>query len=83
MQLKFTVEKGTKSNLHVNRGRFIPSISKTIGLWETPDYLVTRYILGYKDKKGKVNFLSPTAHSKIAATVACKLMGEKVANKVS
>ena len=80
MQRKFTIEKGSKPNLHVNRGRFVLSISKTMALQETADELVTRYIPGYKDKTtGKIKILSPTAHSKIAATVACKLMGEKVA----
>ena len=80
MQLKFTVEKGSKPNLHDDRGRFIWSLSKTMGLQETADELVTGYIPDYKDKTtGEIRFLSPTAHSKIAATVACKLMGEKVA----
>ena len=30
MQPKFTIEKGSKPNLHINRGRFVPSISKTM-----------------------------------------------------
>ena len=77
MQLKFTAHKGSKPDLHVNRGRFIPSISKTTTLWETADELVTRYIPGYKDKStGEINFLSPVAHSKIASWVACQIMGE-------
>ena len=80
MQPKFTAHKGSKPDLHVNRGRFIPSISKTMTLQETADELVPRYIPGYKDKStGEINFLLPTACSKIAARVACKIMGEKVA----
>ena len=64
MQPKFTAYKGSKPDLHVNRGRFIPSISKTMTLWETADELVTRYIPGYKDKStGEINFLSPMAYS--------------------
>ena len=80
MQPKFTAHKGSKLDLHVNRSRFIPSISKTMTLWETADELVTRYIPGYKNKStGEINFLSPTACSKIVARVVCKIMGEKVA----
>ena len=80
MQPKFTIEKGSKPNLHVNRGRFVPSISKTMALQETADELVTRCIPGYKEKTtGEIKVLAPMACSKIAATVACKLMGEKVA----
>ena len=80
MQPKFTTGKGTKPNLHVDRGRFIPSMSKMMGLRESTDEQVTRYIMGYKDRNtGEVRFLSPTARSKIAAKLACKVMGEKVA----
>ena len=80
MQQKFTAYKGSKPDLHVNRGRFIPSISKTMTLQETADELVTRYIPGYKDKStGEINCLSLTACSKIVARVAYKIMGEKVA----
>ena len=80
MQPKFTAHKGGKPELHVKRGRFILSISKTMTLWETADELVTRYIRGYKDKStGEINFLLPTACSKIVARVACEIMGEKVA----
>ena len=51
-----------------------------MALQVTADELVTRYIPGYKDKTTEeIKLLSPTICSKTAATVACKLMGEKVA----
>ena len=49
-------------------------------LHESADDLVTRCLPGYKDNRtGEIQFLLHTAHSKIAAQVACKMMGEKVA----
>ena len=54
MQQKSTAEKGTVPNLHVSRGRFIPSMSKTMGLLETADDLGTK-----TKKQGRLGFCHP------------------------
>ena len=49
-------------------------------LCDNPEELCIRYLPGYTNKRtDEIQFLSPTAHSKIAAQVACKMLGKKVA----
>ena len=49
-------------------------------LCDNPDELCIRYLPGYTNERtGEIQFLSPTACSKIAAHMACKMLGKKVA----
>ena len=49
-------------------------------LRDKPEELCVRYLPSYTNKwTGKIQFLLPTACSKIAAQVACKMLDKKVA----
>ena len=82
LQPKLSVASSSKPDLHVQPGQFIPSESELMSLKskENVQELMERYLPGYEDKKtGNVRFLSPTARTKITATLAMKVMGERVA----
>ena len=73
LQPKFSVTSISKPDLHVPPGQFIPFESELMSLKskENAQELMERYLPGSEDKKtGNVRFLSPTARTKIAATLA-------------
>ena len=53
------------------------SVSEMMTLHDNPEELCIRYLPGYTNKRtGEIQFLSPTAYSKIAAQVVCKMLGK-------
>ena len=82
LQLKFGVSLSSKPDSNVHPGKFIPSEAELMSMKsvENADDLHIRYLPGYRDKvTGSDQFLNPTERSKIAASMAMKLMGEWVA----
>ena len=82
LQLKFDVSVASKPDFNTHAGRFIPSEAEMMGLKskENAEELHMRYIPGYISKQsGSVEYLNPTERSKIAANIAMKIMGERVA----